>query len=278
MPELPEVETTRRQVEARCLHRTVVDVRTASDSLVFDGVAATRVQRALKNARVTGVARHGKYFWLELEPGPSLLVHLGMTGAVRFPDAPALELESVAADETWPPRFTKLHLRFDDGTELAYIDPRRFGRLRLRREPRSEAPVSKLGPDPLLSPPDSQTLAARLGRRSGPIKAVLLDQRLFAGVGNWIADEVLYGARIDPRRPARELSPAEVRRLASTLRRVLTKAVAVDADKRRFPRAWLFHRRWNKGMKTPQKTVDGLAIEYVEVGGRTTAWVPERQE
>ncbi len=94
-----------------------------------------------------------------------------------------------------------------------------------------------------------------IGSRKAPIKAVLLDQSTFAGVGNWIADEVLYQAAIRPQRKASGLSKVEVGRLRSTLLRIIRRAVAVNADSDRFPRAWLFHRRWGrvKNAKTVQR-------------------------
>ena len=106
-----------------------------------------------------------------------------------------------------------------------------------------------------------------------PIKALLLDQAFAAGVGNWIADEVLYQARIDPRRRADELSPVETRRLRAKLKSVVEMAVRVDADKSRFPRGWLFHRRWKRDPTAT--TLRGDRIEHLTIGGRTTAWVPE---
>ena len=100
-------------------------------------------------------------------------------------------------------------------------------------------------------------------------------QSFAAGVGNWIADEVLYQARIDPRRRGTELSDTEARRIGTALRRIIHKACAVDADKARFPRGWLFHRRWGK--QSDATTSEGHAIAHIELGGRTTAWVPAVQ-
>jgi formamidopyrimidine-DNA glycosylase len=105
---------------------------------------------------------------------------------------------------------------------------------------------------------------------------VLLDQSFSAGVGNWIADEVLYQARIDPRRRAHTLTPAEVGRIRRQLQRVITTAVRVGADSDRFPPKWLFHTRWSKRLKSPM-TPRGERIRYLTVGGRTTAWVAEVQ-
>jgi formamidopyrimidine-DNA glycosylase len=105
---------------------------------------------------------------------------------------------------------------------------------------------------------------------------LLLDQSFAAGIGNWMADEILYQARLDPRRRGHELSEAEARRIHAKMGAIVRKACAVDADKSRFPRGWLFHRRWGK--VADARTAKGEPIEHLELGGRTTAWVPSVQK
>jgi formamidopyrimidine-DNA glycosylase len=173
------------------------------------------------------------------------------------------------------PRFWKVELLMEDGVRLAMPDARRFGRIRLQHDPEAEPPLRDLGRDPLLAPPSPAEMAELLRRRHAPIKAVLLDQGLFAGVGNWIADEVLYQAGIRPDRTASSLRPAEVRRLRSRLLSIVRRAVAVDADSDRFPRSWLFHHRWGRDQSA--RTAAGEKITHATIGGRTTAWVPSRQ-
>jgi formamidopyrimidine-DNA glycosylase len=154
-------------------------------------------------------------------------------------------------------------------------DARRFGRIRLQQDPESEPPLSRLGFDPLLDLPSAMELRHLLARRRAPIKSVLLDQGLFAGVGNWIADEVLYQAGLRPQRLASELRLGEVGRLRARLRAIVKRAVAVDADSDRFPRTWLFEHRWGKNAEA--RTARGERIVHDTIGGRTTAWVPSRQ-
>jgi formamidopyrimidine-DNA glycosylase len=173
------------------------------------------------------------------------------------------------------PRFWKVELRMANGLRLALPDPRRFARIRLQDDPESEHPLRSLGPDPLLAPLSSEEMAAMLLRRRLPIKAALLDQGLFAGVGNWIADEVLYQARIRPDRTAASLRRAEIQRLRARLLHIVRRAVAVEADSDRFPRGWLFHHRWGKDPHA--RTARGERIVHATIGGRTTAWVPSRQ-
>jgi formamidopyrimidine-DNA glycosylase len=107
------------------------------------------------------------------------------------------------------------------------------------------------------------------------VKALLLDQSFAAGVGNWIADEVLYQARIDPRRPANTLRPVEALRLRAKIRSVVATAVAARSNSDRFPATWLFHRRW--GRDADARSAGGDRLRHDTIGGRTTAWVPALQ-
>jgi formamidopyrimidine-DNA glycosylase len=278
MPELPEVEAARIIARRVAKGRRIVGVWCARDPLVFEEDGRRRVRRALIGRRVKDVGRHGKHLWLELDRRPWPSFHFGMAGGLSTPRARGVKLVSSGDREPgdgWPPRFAKLRLTFDDGGELAVTDARRLGRIRLRVDPRAEPPISALGFDALREVPTASRFAGLLAERSAPVKAVLLDQSVFAGVGNWIADEVLYQARIAPRRPACSLSPAESRRLRAKLGAVVRAAVAVQADSGRFPSGWLFHRRW--GRNAAAVTARGEKIRHDTIGGRTTAWVPSRQ-
>jgi formamidopyrimidine-DNA glycosylase len=264
LPELPEVEAARRAVVRHLKGRLVVEVRCAPDPIVLAGGSARRIEKAMRGATILGASRFGKHLWFELDRKPWPVFHFGMTGDFHF-------LREGAA----PPRFLRLELVLDDSRRFAFTDARRFGRLRLAHDPRNEPPLSGLGHDPFFGLPSLADLHREIGSRTAPIKAVLLDQSTFAGVGNWIADEVLYQAALRPQRPAADLSKVEVGRLRSALLRVIRRAVAVNADSDRFPKGWLFHRRW--GRVKGATTVSGAAIVHDTVGGRTTAWVPSRQ-
>ncbi len=278
MPELPEAEHTRRIFERLAVGRRVAEAHVADDTIVFEAQAPAWVRDRLEGRTIVGAHRRGKYLWLALDEGPHPIVHLGMTGTLRFKgDEPlVLEASPKETDRAWPPRFTKLRLVLDDGTELAFTNARRLGRVMFRDDPPAEAPLSRLGFDPLTDMPTVGELEARLARRKRAVlKGLLLDQKFAAGVGNWIADEVLYQAGIDPRRRVESLSREEVARLHATIRHVIHSAVAVDARKTHFPDTWLFHRRWGKDASA--RTHDGRVIEHIEVAGRTTAWVPSVQ-
>jgi len=278
MPELPEVEFGRKVAERATLGRRIQRVWCADDRIVFEGVAPRAVARALRDRTVVAVRRHGKHLWFELDERPWPLFHFGMTGAFRVLEEPPLPLESSARvlDQRWPPKFTKIRLWLDDGGELVMTNARRLGRVRLQHAPLVSAPLASLGFDPLTGMPRLPAFRALVSGRPGMVvKGLLLDQGFAAGVGNWIADEVLFGAGIDPRRKAGDLDADEVKALHGALRRVIRRAVAVDARKNRLPRSWLFHARWGK--RRDASLPDGTPVEHLTVAGRTTAWVPSRQ-
>ena len=276
MPELPEVERGRRLAESVAAGRRIAAVECADDAIVFAGVPAA-AWASLRGRRVLATCRWGKQLWFDLDAPPHPLFHFGMSGGFRVPGDTPLKLASgpVHRPDEWPPRYWKVRLTFDDGGEVVMTDARRLGKLLLRDAPRDEPPVSRLGFDPLLALPPPRRFVELLAARSVVIKSLLLNQGFAAGVGNWIADEVLYQARIDPRRRARDLDEREAKRLRTVLRRVVEAAVAVDAESSRYPAGWLFHRRWGK--QAEATTARGEAIEHIEIGGRTTAWVPAVQ-
>ena len=280
MPELPEVEAARRAADKVAKGRRIVEAHVAEDPIVYEGVAPSRIRRALTGRRVKAVKRHGKHLWLELDRRPWPCLHFGMTGGFHVPAGRAVRLVSDGNVNRpdWPPRFTKLHLRFADGGELAVADGRRLGRIRLRTDPPTEPPISALGFDAWRALPTPARFHAMLRERKAPIKAVLLDQSFAAGIGNWIADEVLYQAGIAPKRKAATLTTAEARRLRAKIRSVIGLAVRSDSDSDRYPRWWLFHRRWgHRRGGPPATTVRGEQIRHETVAGRTTAWVPSVQ-
>ena len=287
MPELPEVEAARRAAQNVAAGRRISAVWVADDPIVFEGVAPARFRRALVGRRVKAVRRHGKHLWLELDRRPWPCLHFGMTGGIHVtssdPGGAARRAVRLVSDgrvsrPDWPPRFTKLRLRFAGGGELVVADGRRLGRIRLRQDPPAEPPISALGFDAWRALPTPARLHAMLRARQAPIKAVLLDQSFAAGIGNWIADEVLYQAGIAPKRRASTLSLAEARRLRAKIRSVIGRAVGAGSDSDRFPRWWLFHRRWgHRRGGPPATTVRGEPIRHETVAGRTTAWVPSAQ-
>src|ERR687891_2242502 len=210
MPELPEVETIRAQLAPRLAGRSLVRVEILDPRLTRP-IDLFEVAEELEGDRVVAVERRGKYLVLRLESGLALLVHLRMTGGF------ALERAS----------HERAILELDDGTRLAYRDVRRFGTWLVLEDAELDPYLAgKHGPEPLGSRFTADWLAARLAVRRAPVKAVLLDQRVVAGLGNIYADEALWRARLNPLRPAESLTREEAGRLHRAIRQALRTGIA----------------------------------------------------
>jgi formamidopyrimidine-DNA glycosylase len=215
VPELPEVETVVRGLQAVLPGRRVVDVRLGKTDFIEDPAT---LEQQLPGSRVVGVRRYGKFLILELEsakedpPEFSLLIHLGMTGQIVTcpPEAPIAP-------------HTHAFFALDDGRELRYTDIRRFGSFRILAGDARERFLGRLGLDPLEATEDE--FVVRLRARRARIKSLLLDQRVLRGIGNIYTDESLWRARIHPSRLGANLKNEELSRLYRAVRGVLAEAI-----------------------------------------------------
>jgi formamidopyrimidine-DNA glycosylase len=233
MPELPEVEVTRRQIEKILVGRTVLAVDTTKKSYFFlTPPAELRVR--LVGRQTKALTRVGKYLVAELDDGSRLLLHLGMTGQLfaagaRSPRLLSAERRATLSPERAqsfePDQHTHLVMRFaEPGPNLYFRDVRKFGKVAWIAHGEAHERLDKLGVDALRV--SGSELHAAIRRRAAPIKSVLLDQGVLAGVGNIYADEALFLAKIRSRRPAKRLRPEECERLAAAIRRVLRRSIA----------------------------------------------------
>ncbi len=215
MPELPEVETVVRGLRRSIVGRAILSVRLGKTDFVDDPAA---LLRDLPGSRIQAVIRHGKYMLVQLirKPGDgarsSLLVHLGMTGQLtsRRPDYPVA------------PHTHALFL-LDDDRELRYTDIRRFGRLALLSDEELSGFLARLGLDPLEA--SLEQFCGQIAKRRARIKALLLDQRVFRGLGNIYADESLWRARTHPARQAARLGYEQLAGLYRAVRAILRDAI-----------------------------------------------------
>ena len=280
MPELPEVATACALLNDVLAGRAISSVEVAEDGIVFDGVAPAAVAKMMEGAIVASVGRIGKFFWLHTANRGDLCMHLGMNGAIveTTPGRAHVVQYVEATYEASDPRivkYRKISMETEEGRRVMMVDKRRFSRIWYAEEAKRSPRIAALGPDAYEALPHVSDLASALAKRKTSIKAVLLDQGFVAGIGNWIADEVLYLAGVAPARLASGLSLAEVAALHEAIHDVCKIAVAAGARSDKFPPGWMFHHRWGGAKGT--EFIEGEAIVRETVAGRTTAWVPSRQ-
>ena len=290
MPELPEVETIRRGLEARLVGRTITALRIPPDRgrpvPVIKAMDESAFREGVVGARIEGVSRRGKYLVLHLDmqrgglpggegsaasrSGESLLlvIHLRMTGALLFPEAPE-------------DPYVRAIFVLDDGTEMRFSDLRKFGGIWLVED--LSQVTTDLGPEPLSEGFTKEQLAEALTGRKAPVKSIILDQRRIAGIGNIYADEACFAAGLDPRRLGATLTDRDVAGLHAAIRAVLTAGVEQGGA------SFRDYRNTGGNVGSMQKHVKvfrrtgkpcyacGTTIERVKVGGRSTHLCPTCQ-
>lgn len=295
-------ELTRRPQVARITHflrehlvgRTIAKAVAPDDANVFGkvGTSGPAFEKAVSGKQVVGAGSQGKYFWLVLDSPPHPVMHFGMTGWVHIRGEQTAytryyEKSNKHDQDQWPPRFWKFHLETDGDprVEVAFTDSRRFGRVRLVDCPgdeiRRHSPLKENGPDPVVDRDvfTEDYFRAKMRARHVPVKALLLDQTFASGIGNYVADEIMYQARLHPEQYSNEFSDADLAKLYKAATYVCDTAVGVLGDSDQFPKDWLFHHRWGKGKKDHPTTLPtGEKIVFVTVGGRTSCVVPSVQK
>lgn len=189
--------------------------------------------------------------------------------------------------EQWPPKYWKFSFETDgeSPTKVAFTDARRFGRVRLVDCPgediRKHSPLVENGPDPVVDPEvfTEEYLRDKMKARHVPVKALLLDQAMISGIGNWVADETLYQAKLHPEQYCDDFDDSQIAKLYESIRYVCQTAVDKLADSDEFPEDWLFKHRWGKGAKgSSSKLPNGEKLAFITVGGRTSCYAPGIQK
>jgi len=211
VPELPEVETVKNELLPYITGRCITGVTLFWEGIVRQ-LSVEEFRSRIIGGEITGIARRGKYLIVGLSSDDLLIIHLKMTGSLL-----------IGQDSSEPPEYTRAVIHLDKDTDVFFRDPRKFGVMRLVKDRNSV--VGNLGPEPLEAEFIPQVLAQRLAKRTAPIKAVLIDQKFIAGIGNMYADEALFAARINPWRPGGSLSQEEIERLHSAIQRILWSAI-----------------------------------------------------
>jgi formamidopyrimidine-DNA glycosylase len=274
MPELPEVETIRRQLAPRLAGRQIADAQVL-DALWCSPIPPEVVESLLRGGRIVGLGRRGKYLILELEGERFLVMHLRMTGNLLWAD------DSEAAS----PAYLRFRLVLEEGGGLHFVDLRRFGTGFVvdGREALGRYLDDRLGPEPLDESFTPEVLARQAAGRKAPVKAFLLAQDRVAGIGNIYADEALFRARIHPLKPAGKLRRDQIERLHRGIREALGAGIessGASIDRYRDSNGargsmqdrFLIHRR--AGLPCPRC---GSTIVKTRAGGRGTYLCPRCQ-
>jgi formamidopyrimidine-DNA glycosylase len=253
MPELPDVETFKRYLDATSLHQRInyVDVRNA---YILKDISARELAQKLKRRSFESSRRHGKHLFVRANHDLWLRLHFGMTGFPRY-----------FKDEEKAPRHARVLFVFEKDCRLAFDDQRMFGEIGLLKDVDEFLKKRALGPDAL----DISLSQFReiLGKHHGAVKSILLNQKLIAGIGNIYADEILFRSRVHPATAAAHLSEKTVGKLFRATRYILKKAIDAKTDVDHMPKSWLLPHR-GKGGECPRC---GRELKSATIGGRT-AW------
>ena len=263
MPELAEVEHHRRRWNVG-LGQKILGLDLHDGNRIVRGNDLEAMQRVLSSATLVSSEARGKQMLFRFSKGAWLGIHLGMTGELRVEDAGFR-----------PGKHDHLLLR-QKKQALVFSDVRQFGRVLFHIGNAEPQWWSSIGPALTSSEFTVERLRSFLQHRArSPIKAVLLMQEAFPGVGNWMADEILWRAGIHPRTPAGRITGPRVQLLWKTVRFVCNGALRIVAkDYSDPPPSWLFRHRWEDGGQCPK---DGTELDRATIGGRTTAWCPSCQ-
>jgi len=263
MPELAEVEWYRKQWDAG-IGDEIVDLRLHTGEYVFRGTNTRRLRENLVGRRLLKSVRRGKQMLFQFSRDNWLGIHLGMTGKTRSESA-----------NFWPAKYDHLVLH-QRKRALVFTDQRQLGRIRFHHG-RTKPDWWKSGIPEIDSPAFNQKFVDEFlhRHRKAPIKAVLLMQNGFPGIGNWMADEILWRAKILPSKGTAKLAARERAAIFRATKFVVRKSLqTLGKDFSDPPRNWLIHQKWKRDGICPRHHT---SLRHTTIGGRTTAWCPRCQ-
>ncbi len=260
MPELPDVEIYRDYCRENALGKKVSRTSVLDEKMLQD-VGAAKLERTLKKKAFTDTERRGKYLFLQVDGKKQyVLMHFGMSGDVQY------------RDETGERKYDRVLFEFEDGTVFSFRSRRRLGKIGLTDSVENAVKQLELGPDALdLKKSEFKEIVSHA---TGMIKPTLMDQSKIAGIGNIYSDEILFRARIHPKRKCRELDDREIGKLYSAMETVLRTAIDKEANPDRMPKSFLLSHR-DSDRKCPSSC--GGSIEKISVGGRSGRYCPKCQ-
>lgn len=292
MPEIAEIARIVHFIRKHLVGKTLAKVTATDDPNVYGkvGTSAAEFQKHMTGKKILDAGQQGKYFWMVMSSPPHPVMHFGMAGWLKMKGEETYYYRKKEGDtdkeEEWPPKYWKFNLETEDPKiQAAFVDFRRFARIRLvdcdAKELRNTSPLVENGPDPVQDKDvvTVEWLKLKCMSKKVPIKAMLLDQAVISGIGNWVGDEIMYDAKMHPEQYCNTLSDDQISQLHKSIHYVCGTAVDLLADSEKFPDTWLFKHRWGKGKKdAPNVLPNGQKIAFLTVGGRTSAVIPAIQK
>lgn len=261
MPELPDVEVFRRYLDATALHQKIREVDLRAER-ILEKTTSQELEAGLRDRSFHSTERHGKNLFIDLDNHDVLLLHFGMTGRLKY--------YKNATDE---PEYSKMVIGFANGYHLALVMPRKLGLARLITDKEAFIREKELGPDVYAEEFDLAAFKRLLEGRRGMIKSILMNQKIMAGIGNVYSDEILFQARIHPKKKVNQLQEETLEKIYEEIQDVLATAIERKADPQKFPASWIIPRR-EKGGDCPRC---GGEVRNTTVSGRSGYYCPSCQ-
>jgi len=261
MPELPDVEVYRHYVNSTSLHQTIEKVEIFSAD-ILENISRREFRKHVEMRKFESTDRHGKYLFVRLSEDGCVVFHFGMTGLLEY-----------FKDSHSKPKYSRVLFTFDNSYHLAFVMPRKLGKLALIEDPSLFVKDRGLGADPLDRNFTLEEFKHALTGTKSTVKSALMNQKCIAGIGNIYSDEILFQARLNPRTKAGQLSEQSIKELYHAMKKVLKKSIENQADPNQMPRNYLIAHR-KKGGACPACGED-LIVE--KISGRTSYHCPECQ-
>jgi formamidopyrimidine-DNA glycosylase len=261
MPELPDVESFRRYFDSTSINKKISGIEVKS-KYVLNGITPQVLQKKLKNQKFIATSGYGKYLFAETLNGKFLVFHFGMTGYLNYYNNPV--------DAT---SYIRFQINFKNGYHLAYDDGRKLGRIYFIDDYNQFLKKKKLGVDPVREKITYTAFKEIINKRKGSAKSVLMNQQIFAGIGNIYSDEILFHAKIHPASALNKLKEKDQKEIYNQMKRVLHYAIKKSADPDELSKKYLLHYR-RPGKKCPVCTG---TIKRSTIGGRSSYYCSKHQ-
>ncbi|MGZ7042972.1 MAG: Fpg/Nei family DNA glycosylase [Methanobacterium sp.] len=260
MPELPEVETFGRYMEKTSLNKEIEEVDLESPQLL-QNMDSDDFKEKLEGKSFNSVKRHGKYLFVLLDDESWLILHFGMTGSFKY-----------YKNNNERPRYGRLIFDFKDDSHLAFIDPRKFGKIYLTLKIQDFVKNKRLGPDALDI--NLKTFNQLYSKRRGSSKSALMNQHVMSGIGNIYSDEILYHAKVHPKTSFNALNDAKIKEIFNIMNEILKEAIKRDLRDESLPDSYIIPHRKRDG-KCPNSN---NKLKTIKISGRTAYFCPDCQK